>query len=210
MVLALFFCARTAYLYQMEINAVYWEQRWQAGQTGWDVGYATPAIVAFCAGIQDRGLKILVPGAGNGYEAEYLWKEGFRNLDIVDLSQTALSSFQARVPDFPPAQLVHGDFFDLLGPYDLVIEQTFFCALHPRLRRAYVDHMLRILRPGGVLAGLLFDFPLTEEGPPFGGSKEEYFGLFTSGFEIRSLDRCTSSIAPRAGRELWLEVEKKG
>lgn len=194
----------------MELNAAYWEERWQSGQTGWDVGYATPAIVAYCDSLHDRDLRILVPGAGNGYEAEHLWKAGFHNVQVVDISRSALDSLQARVPDFPAGHLIHADFFSLEGPYDLVIEQTFFCALDPALRRLYADHMQRIIRPGGVLAGLLFDFPLTEEGPPFGGSKEEYFGLFTAGFEIRHLDRCTESIAPRAGRELWVEMERKG
>jgi hypothetical protein len=193
----------------MELNADYWEERWQTGQTGWDVGYATPAIVRYIDQLHDRGIRILVPGAGNGYEAEYLWRQGFVNTHVVDLSRTALDSFQARVPDFPAAQLLHANFFDLEGPFDLVVEQTFFCALDPGLRRAYADHMQRIIRPGGALAGLLFDFPLTEEGPPFGGSKAEYFGLFTAGFEIRHLDRSAHSIAPRAGRELWVEMARK-
>ena len=194
----------------MKLDAEFWKQRWESGETGWDVGYATPAITRYVDRIGDKGIKILSPGAGNGYEAEYLWKAGFKHVDVVDFSAMALGHLQGRVPDFPASQLIVSDFFALEGVYDLVIEQTFFCALEPRLRPAYVRQMHKLLRPGGVLAGLLFDFAFdTEKGPPFGGSREEYEGLFGGLFEIRKMEVSTDSIKPREGRELWVELVRK-
>jgi thiopurine S-methyltransferase len=65
------------------------------------------------------------------------------------------------------------------------------------------------LSPGGKLAGLYFNFPLTQEGPPYGGSEEEYRKRFSAQFEIEKMYAAPNSIKPRAGRELWVEMRKK-
>lgn len=68
--------------------------------------------------------------------------------------------------------------------------------------------MVQLLKPGGRLAGLLFDFPLTDKGPPFGGNAEEYRALFHPFFKIKVLERANNSIAPRKGKELFFIFEK--
>jgi methyl halide transferase len=190
-------------------DSEYWTERWNAGQTGWDIGHASTPLTAYIDTLTDQELRILIPGGGNGYEAEHLWKKGFRNVHLLDFAAPALDHFAARNPDFPAEQLHCTDFFTHEGTYDLVLEQTFYCALDPSLRDAYVAHMHSLLAPGGILAGVLFDFPLTEEGPPFGGSESEYRARFASGFEVLRLARCTNSIPPRAGRELFIELRRK-
>jgi thiopurine S-methyltransferase len=69
--------------------------------------------------------------------------------------------------------------------------------------------MHEIITPGGKLAGLLFSFPLTEEGPPFGGSEQAYLELFSPYFSIQRMSVAENSIAPRKGRELWFEMTRK-
>ena len=71
------------------------------------------------------------------------------------------------------------------------------------------EKMNELLKPGGKLVGLFFDFPLTEAGPPFGGSYQKYVDTFEKWFEIRVLERCYNSIQPRSGKELFLIFEKK-
>ena len=93
--------------------------------------------------------------------------------------------------------------------FDLVIEQTFFCALNPELRSNYVSKMETLLNPNGKIAGLLFDFPLTEAGPPFGGSENEYLKLFSEKFNIKTLEKAYNSIKPRKDTELFFIFEKK-
>ena len=105
--------------------------------------------------------------------------------------------------------LIHDDFFNHTGTYDLIIEQTFFCALQPSLRPNYVAKMYDLLSKKGKVSGLLFNFPLTEEGPPFGGSQEEYINLFSNAFSIKTLDIAYNSIKPRANKELFFTFEKK-
>jgi hypothetical protein len=93
--------------------------------------------------------------------------------------------------------------------FDLILEQTFFCAIPPSMRVDYVSKMNDVLHSKGKIAGLLFDFPLTEEGPPYGGSKEEYLALFSEKFTIKTIERAHNSIKPRQNKELFFIFEKK-
>jgi methyl halide transferase len=192
----------------MNFDQKYWTERYQSGQTGWDAGTITTPIKEYIDQISDRELRILIPGCGMGYEAEYLFAQGFRNVFVLDISEEPLIAFSKRVPGFPVEQLLCGDFFEHDAQYDLVIEQTFFCALAPVMRQQYAFHMGKIIKPAGKLVGLLFDFPLTTEGPPFGGSKDEYLHYFCNGFEIDIMDRAYNSIKPRQGRELFFIAKK--
>ncbi len=193
---------------QRKWNEEYWDERWRNRQTGWDIGYASPPITDYVDSLDDKSLHILIPGCGNAYEGEYLLEKGFSNTFLIDLSETALHSVKNRVPDFPDSRLIHGDFFAHRGAYDLIIEQTFFCALDPALRRRYAEKMHELLKPGGKLVGLLFDDPLNEDHPPFGGNREEYITYFEDLFEIRHFETAENSIVPRLGRELFIELRK--
>ena len=156
--------------------------------------------------------RILIPGAGRAYEAEYLHQLGFRQVFVADLAPDPLQALAARVPDFPAAHLLLADFFALpnVPPYDLIVEQTFFCALDPALRPAYAQQCARLLRPGGTLMGLLFDtdFGSVQE-PPFGGTKEEYRAYFAPYFDFHHFQTATNSLRPRQGRELFICLKKR-
>jgi hypothetical protein len=89
-----------------------------------------------------------------------------------------------------------------------VVEQTFFCALEPRLRERYVEKMHSILNPNGKLIGVLFSVEMPA-GPPFGGSKSEYERLFKSKFEILKLETAKNSVPQRNGREFFIEMKSK-
>lgn len=187
----------------------YWAQRWQKGETGWDIGSASSPFLPYFTQLKDKHMRILIPGCGNAYEAEHLWKAGFTEVYVADIVQAPLDNFKKRNPDFPSDHLLCTDFFLLNDRFDLILEQTFYCALDPSLRNDYVKQMHALLKPGGVLAGVLFNFPLSEEGPPFGGSEEEYRKRFSPYFEIGKMEACKTSIAPRAGREIWIELVRK-
>ena len=89
----------------------------------------------------------------------------------------------------------------------MIIEQTFFCALNPALRKDYVDRMYELLKPGGKLVGVLFNRSF-EGGPPFGGSKEEYKELFDEKFVIKKMEDCYNSIEPRKDAEVFIILAK--
>ena len=72
----------------------------------------------------------------------------------------------------------HGTNFDKDVFFDVIIEQTFFCAIDPLLREKYVEKTHQILKEKGCIIGLLFSKEFENEGPPFGSSHEEYINLF--------------------------------
>ena len=189
----------------MQLDKDFWNGRYAGNQTGWDVGAPTTPLKAFIDTLEDKTTRILIPGCGNAYEAEYLHEQGFENVFVIDIAPLALEGFKKRVPSFPQTHLILGDFFEHQAQYDLILEQTFFCALNPELRSAYAKKMYELLAPKGKLAGVLFCFELTEKGPPFGGSAEEYEGYFDKLFAIESMKPCENSIKPRLGSELWVE-----
>jgi methyl halide transferase len=192
----------------MQLDKNYWTDRYVNNDASWDTGSVTQPLKEYFDQLKDKNISILIPGAGNAYEAEYLFRNGFKNVSVLDLSQTPLNDLKKRLPEFPDSQLIQGDFFHHKNKYDLIIEQTFFCALDPALRNDYSKKMYELLKPGGKLVGLLFNDKLNDDKPPFGGTKEEYLNYFEKGFEIRTFESCYNSIKPRAGRELFINLKK--
>ncbi|GAB2767946.1 hypothetical protein HNQ93_000096 [Hymenobacter luteus] len=195
-----------------QLDAAYWQQRYLAGQTGWDTGGITPPLRDYFAQLgPPDARRILIPGAGRAYEAEYLHRQGWPNVWVADVATAPLQSLHQRVPDFPPQHLLQQDFFRLAPTpaYDLIVEQTFFCALDPGLRPAYAQQCAHLLQPGGTLMGLLFDTEFSQPGPPFGGSREEYREYFAPYFDFVHFDAATNSLPPRRGRELFMCLRKR-
>ena len=192
----------------MELNKTYWETRYQNKETGWDAGSITTPLKDYIDQLTNKDLKILIPGAGNGYEFDYLIQKGFTNVFVIDIAPSPLEAIKKRNPKYSN-HLLLGDFFELNETFDLILEQTFFCALDPKLRTDYVSKMHQLLNPNGKLVGLLFDFPLTNEGPPFGGSLEAYLELFSTQFHLKTIEKAHNSIKPREGKELFFIFEAK-
>ena len=193
----------------MELDQLFWSERYAKSDTRWDLGAVSPPLKAYFDQLTNKELEIMIPGGGRSYEAEYLHRLGFRKVHVVDLTGVPFGDLLDRCPEFPKDNLHVADFFTHAGRYDLIIEQTFFCALDPKLRPQYVNSMHELLHPGGKLVGVLFDDPLNTEHPPFGGNEAEYRKLFSPVFSDLSLERCHNSIPPRSGRELWLRAVKE-
>ena len=193
----------------MDLNKNYWDLRYQNNEIGWDIGYISTPLKKYIDQLTDKNIKILIPGGGNSYEAEYLHNLGFKNVFVVDISPTALTYLKNRVPDFPKNHLIDIDFFKLNNSFDLILEQTFFCALTPKLRDNYVLKMNQLLRPNGKLVGLVFNTPLNKDRPPFGGIKKEYLSYFKNYFKIEIMELSYNSISERTNNELFIKLIKK-
>lgn len=193
-----------------ELNKEYWNNRYLQQQTGWDIGSVAPPLKEYIDQLINKNSAILLPGCGNAYEAAYLLQHGFKNVTLVDIAPAATTAVEDKLSTYinNGLQIITGDFLDLKTTYDLILEQTFFCALDPTLRSAYVEKMFSLLNPDGKLVGLLFNRHF-EGGPPFGGSKLEYQELFTPKFNIETMGTAYNSIAPRAGSELFVKMTKK-
>lgn len=191
------------------LDKKFWNDRYINNETGWDLGNISTPIKEYIDQLTDKTIKILIPGCGNAHEAEYAFKKGFSNLFLIDLSPLALQNFKERVPDFPNNHLICDDYFNHSNSYDLIIEQTFFCAIDPKLRNQYAKHTAKLLNKNGKLVGLLFDDKLNDDKPPFGGSKSEYIKIFEPYFKLNKFEKAYNSIPPRKGRELFINISKK-
>lgn len=186
----------------------FWNQRYLEGSTGWDLGKVSDPIAAYIDQLTDKDIRILIPGCGNAYEAAYLAEKGFTDITLIDIAPELAYKIRKQFEGKPAIKVLEGDFFDLSGQYDLIVEQTFFCALDPKLRAEYVNKMHQLLVHGGKLAGVLFDKIFENQGPPFGGSLSEYRKLFEPWFRIHKMETCYNSATPRAGSEAFIILEK--
>lgn len=190
----------------MSFDKIYWTKKYTDNITNWDIGYISPPIRAYIDQLNDKSIKILIPGAGNGYEAEYLYKKGFKNVYVLEFVEEAMNNFLTRVPSFPESNIFLQDFFKHEGQYDMIIEQTFFCSLAPQQRAAYVEKVFHLLRENGKFLGLLFDIDFKSKNPPFGGDEVTYTALLKEKFEIEILETAYNSIKPRANNELFIKA----
>lgn len=194
----------------MLLNAEFWNNRYLGNEATWDTKSITTPLKDYIHQLTDTSLRILIPGAGNSYEAEYLFEKGFKNIFVLDYAIEPLKNLAARCKKFPRQNLIQDDFFKHNGQYDLILEQTFFCAIDPKLRNEYTKHIHQLLKSNGKLVGVLFDDPkLNLEQPPFAGTKEEYLNYFNPYFKINIFEKCYNSIKPRMDRELFMIVTKK-
>lgn len=194
----------------------FWQACYQQDVAGWNIGEVSTPIKVYIDHLvknhTPKDIAILIAGAGNSYEAGYLYEQGFTNVYVVDFAQIPLDNFAKRYPDFSKDHLICQDFFNLnknlMGKFDLAIEQTFFCAINPSQRPEYAKQMTKLIKPTGKLVGLLIDKQF-ESNPPFGGDLQEYETLFSQFFTIEKLEPCYNSIKPRQGSELFFEFRQK-
>lgn len=193
-----------------KLDQAYWNQLYQQQETRWDIGYPSTPLKEYIDQLNDKNISILIPGCGNSYEAEYLLQNGFTDVTVVDISTMPTEAIRKKLAKYLGKELtvITGNFFDLKGQFDILLEQTFFCALSPLLRSDYVKQTHALLKPGGKLVGVMFNRDF-EDGPPFGGSIGEYRPLFEEKFRIEKMEACYNSIQPRSGTEVFVKMIKK-
>lgn len=192
-------------------EAQYWDLRYLKGETGWNLNSLSPPLVHFIHSLPEtaKNWHILFPGSGESPDPAFWYNNGFKNTFALDFSSEARKLFLDKNPTFPSQQFLCTDFFCLPPEnWDLILEQTFFCALPPSLRKDYVEQMYRILKPGALLAGVWFNRHFEQNGPPYGSSVHENIDLFSLGFDIISAEPCSHSVKPRAGTEYWMIFRK--
>lgn len=187
----------------------FWNQQYRDNTTGWDLGEVSPPLKAYIDQLDRKDIKILIPGCGNSYEASYLLQQGFSNITVIDIAPELVTRLNKKFSTDPHINIILGDLFEHEGKYELVLEQTFFCALDPKLRSSYVKKMHELLVPGGRLCGVLFNRQFDQPGPPFGGSEAEYLDLFQKTFDIKTMAPCYNSFEKRSGNELFINLRRK-
>jgi SAM-dependent methyltransferase len=188
-------------------NADFWESRYRDRFMPWDAGKVPQALRAHAGRIK-TGARVLIPGCGSAYEAYYLIENGFDVL-AVDFSSAAVELAQRNLGCFAD-RVKLADYFesDLGGPYDLIYERAFLCALPPRAWGRYPVRAAELLRPGGELAGFFF-LKETAKGPPFGISAQALQALMNSRFELIEDKAVSDSLPVFEGAERWQVWRKR-
>jgi len=191
------------------LDAEYWNLQYQQQLTGWDMGAVSPPLKAYIDQLTDKNIQILIPGCGYAHEAEYLLQLGFQNITLIDVSAEACKALQEKFKDQVAIKILNQDFFEHNGQYDLIFEQTFFCALDIKFRTLYPRKMQSLLKKNGKLIGLYFIIEFPKSGPPYGGSTEYYAHLFHPYFESKAFKPCYNSHPKRQGSELFVILKPK-
>ncbi|WP_434352537.1 methyltransferase [Psychrobacter sp. HD31] len=180
----------------------FWDLAYSKAKPRFDHGQVLPAVKRYFSQPDiDKSVNILIPGAGNAYEAEFLHQQGYKNVYVVDFAPTPIANFRHRVASFPYERVMKVDFFELADitpdfkhKFDYIIEKAFFCAITPDLRKKYVNTMYHLLKHKGVLFGI---FVIEESAsdqesylyPPYTCTFEDYKALFMSQFNIKVLGK---------------------
>ena len=180
----------------------FWDSRYRQGVTPWDAGRVPARLVEWLAS-RPPGQRVLVPGCGSGYEVK-LFAERGDDVIGIDFSDAALDAAR-RTLGTCAHRVRRADFFGFRAPpFDLVYERTFMCALPPRERRRWAEHMAELVRGDGLLAGFFF-LADKERGPPFGIAAQELHRLLDAAFALLEDEAVppAQSVPVLAGHERW-------
>ena len=187
-----------------------WEDRYQSGDMPWEKGEPSPGLVDFLKSHPKlaRGT-VCVPGCGTGHDVRAWARAGFMATGL-DIAPSAIRLSRERTMAAGlSAQFEQRDFLrdSPALPFGWVFEHTLFCAIDPSERDAYVEALLRWLRPDGQYLAVNYLIP-DEDGPPFGTTREELIKRFSPHFELLE-EWVPRSYPNRTGLELMLWWRKK-
>lgn len=182
-----------------------WESDYARGTDGWDLGGPAPVFKRLASSGRFKPGRMLVPGAGRGYDAREFARRGFQ-VTAVDFTLSAVREMQRLAEPGAPLEILQHDLFTLPGDldssFDYLLEYTCFCAIDPQRRGDYADTVARLLKPGGIYIDLAFPLDDRAGGPPFAVSRSEIFSLFGArGFSLLWRESPTDSVPQRRGFE---------
>ncbi len=188
-----------------------WQNHYDTGDLKWDLEAVAPPFLRLWEEGRLVPGKAMIPGCGRGHEVVFLAEKGF-DVTGLDFAPGAVAHLTGALKDRNlSARVLHQDFFSLNsshhGVYDLMVEHTFFCAIHPSKRPDYVALARRILKKDGLLAALFYE---TGEagGPPYNTTRDEVVRCFSPDFLIDHLEKTPHSAERRKNKE-WLALLRK-
>ena len=197
-----------------------WDQRYRQGNTPWDKGRASPALIYWLKNYPGRiSGHILIPGCGTGHDVCAIADAEPTSSPLgIDISSTAIATcLQNKVHD--NEQYEQTDLFQLsrkfYAAFDWVWEHTCYCAIDPSKRPQYVSAIASALKPGGIFLGIFYlnpeiDATTPNDGPPHGTSIEDVKSLFfaASDFVLLDSEKPNACYPGREGREHVLQFQR--
>jgi SAM-dependent methyltransferase len=189
------------------LDQAFWQGVYDAQDTKFDVGGPSAPLVDWLDRERPVAGRAIVPGCGRGHDVIELARRGWDALG-VDFAPSAVadSTAAARRAGLSSARFLQADIFGLTaehdGQYDLLYEQTCYCAIEPRRRDEYAQLATRLVKPGGLMVFLIYPLDARVGGPPFNVGLDEVPLRFAPGFELLEKGPPPRpSIARRAGLE---------
>jgi thiopurine S-methyltransferase len=184
------------------MDASFWRERWELGQTAWDQARPHPLLVEHWRAVGAApGASVFVPLCGASIDMVWLAEQGHRIVG-VDLSPLAADRFFGLVGLTPsvltvgsftvatagPYEFWCGDLFELpaeaLSGVAAVYDRASLVALPSDVRRRYAAHVTSGV-PAATTLLLTFVYdPAEMDGPPFSVGPDEVRSLYEKTFDI--------------------------
>ena len=164
-----------------------WNERYCVEDTPWDKGKPAPGLVDWLAKRQmspDTAYSRCSPSCGKGHDAAAWAEAGFETTGL-DLSDLALSEARAKyeAPPILPLPTETSSKTNHRNPTTSFSSNTLWLLINPERRDEYTQSLLNWLILVDTFA-IHFVFPLTNEGPPFGASRNEIVNRFSTDLEL--------------------------
>jgi len=190
-----------------------WEADYARHTDGWDLGEPTPIFKRLATSGQFKPGRMIVLGAGRGYDAREFARHGFA-VTAVDFALPAVQEMYRLADPAAPVEILQHDIFTLPETlnhsFDYVLEYTCFCAIDPKRRVEYADLVTRLLKPDGIYIDLAFPLDRRKGGPPFAVTEAEIFDLFQKrGFKLISRETPAESVSQRRNAEELFIFQKE-
>jgi thiopurine S-methyltransferase len=190
------------------MNQEFWNERWTAGQIGFHKSSANDLLAAHHEVVLRGHQRVYVPLCGKSLDLIWLRDHGH---DVVgcEFVGSAIEAFfteqfpevkrlQARYPtvivhESSGVRIIEGDAFAVDtfatgGLVDAVWDRAALVAIDPANRERYVEALLRVLRPRGVILLVTFSYDQQKlAGPPWSVSDDEVTRLFGATCTIERL-----------------------
>lgn len=199
----------------------FWEHYYHEPEIPWDLGEPAPPFIHDWLAHHPDFFKqqniqnAVVFGAGAGHDAALFAQQTGPNLNItgLDYAPSAIKLATKRYGQIPNLKFLQADCLNLANnplagslkhAFDLAIEHTFFCAIQPDQRDAYIQNLIFALKPKGYVLGLFWNHGNSvSDGPPFDTSPDAIHKHFEPHFQIQSLEEAKHSHPKRQNKE-WL------
>ena len=196
-------------------NPTFWNDLYEQKKDKWNLNSPTPAFVEWENNNKSNdSLNICIPGCGTSEDVLYFANSGY-NVYAFDFSKYATDYLINKTKNLNlNINIMNVDFFTIQNKYkdffDIILEYTFFCAIHPCKREKYIDVCSKILKNNGRFVGIFLPLKDVEDNnPPFTVSIDEVLKQFSHSFYLQKKYYPVNSVGRRKGNEIFVEFIKR-
>nr|WP_242029120.1 thiopurine S-methyltransferase [Coleofasciculus sp. FACHB-712] len=190
----------------VDMEASFWQQKWEEGDIGFHQSEANPFLVEHFEKLNvAKGGRVFLPLCGKTRDLAWLLNCGHRVVG-AELSELAINELFKDLEVEPKistvGKLTHysakdidifvGDIFDVsaevLGPVDAVYDRAALVAMPENRRYQYTSHLMKITH---VAPQLLISYEYNQQlmdGPPFSVGEAEVKHHYASAYQLNSVE----------------------